>query len=143
MKAMTQYIMEAITRWTLGFMVVLFGGICQAAYLSPEYLAIAPDGKTLYITAATSSELLIYDTTIGKTIGRWPLPCQPSGITVAADGTVYVTGGNAEGTLYKLDATGKILAKVETGHTPLAPVVTRDGQTVWVLNRFDNNVSSH
>jgi len=124
----------------IGFIVVLFSGLYQAAYLSPEYMAVAPDGKTLYVTMATSNELLLYDTNNGKAIGRWTLPCDPSGVTVAADGTVYVTGGNAEGALYELDATGKILAKVETGHTPLSPVVARDGKTVYVLNRFDNSV---
>lgn len=140
MKAITRYIMEAITRWAFGFIVVLSGGICPAQYLSPGYLAVAPDGKTLYVTAATSNELLLYDTTNGKTIGRWPLPCAPDGVTVSTDGAVYVTGGNAEGALYELDATGKILARVETGHTPLAPVVARGGKTVYVLNRFDNSV---
>ncbi len=132
--------MEAITRWTFGFIIVLFCGICQAAYLSPEYLAVAPDGKTLYVTAATSNALLLYDTTNGKTIGRWQLPCHPGGVTVADDGTVYVTGGYAEGALYELDATGKVMARVETGHMPLAPVVARGGKTVCVLNRFDNSV---
>lgn len=132
--------MKALTRWVVVFIFVLFSGICQAAYLSPEYLAVSPDGKTLYVTAATSDELLLYDIVSGRTIGGWTLPCHPSGITVASDGTVYVTGGNADGDLYKLDATGKILARIKTGHTPLAPVVAGDGETVCVLNRFDNSV---
>ena len=57
-----------------------------------------------------------------------------------ADGTVYVSGGAANGALYKLSAAGKLLATVETGHTPISPVVGKDGATVYMLNRFNSNV---
>ena len=134
--------MNTVKRGVLGLVVVgLLGGACSAGYLSPEYLAVAPDGKTLYITAATSSKLLLFDVAGGKVAGEWMLPSDPSGVAVAADGSVYVSGGGANGALYKLSAAGKVLAKVETGHTPLSPVVgKKDGATVFVLNRFNNNV---
>jgi len=114
-------------------------GAQAAAYLSPEYLALAPDGKTVYVTAATDSKLFLFDAAGSKMTGEWSLKVDPSGVAVAPDGTVYVTGGGVEGKLYKLGADGKLIAKVATGHTPMAPVVGKDG-TVYVLNRFNNSV---
>jgi DNA-binding beta-propeller fold protein YncE/mono/diheme cytochrome c family protein len=111
-----------------------------ASYLSPECVAVAPDGKTLYVTAATSSKLLLVDAASGKPAGEWPLKVSPSGVAAAADGTVYVTGGGAEGMLYKFSAAGKALGRVEVGHTPLSPVVSADGASVYVLSRFGNAV---
>ena len=122
--------------------LVLLAGKCAAACLSPEYLAVSPDGKTLYATAATSGELLLFDIATQRLAGEWPLPVNPSGVAVAGDGTIYVTGGGVDGRLLKLDTNGKILAEVKTGHTPISPVVSKDGKTVYVLNRFDNNVTA-
>ena len=133
--------MNALKRRILGLIILGFvAGECSAAYLSPEFLAVAPDGKTLYVTAATSGKLLLFDVAGSKVAAEWPLPCDPSGVAVSADGTIYVSGGGANGALYKLNAAGKILAKVDTGHTPISPVVSKDAATVYVLNRFNNSV---
>jgi YVTN family beta-propeller protein len=133
--------MKAMKRVFLGFAVAGWvGSVCAATYLSPEYVAVAADGKTLYVTAASAGKLLVFDVASAKVAGEWALKIDPSGVAVAADGTVYVTGGGVNGVLLKLGAGGKVLAKIETGHTPMSPVVSRDGATVYVLNRFNNNV---
>ena len=133
--------MKAMKSKVLG-MALTMGLVCgthAAAYLSPEYLAVTPDGKTLYVTAATAGKLLVFDVAGAKVAGEWALKCAPSGVAVAQDGTVYVTAGGVDGVLLKLSAAGKVLGKVETGHTPMSPVVGKDG-TVYVLNRFNNTV---
>jgi YVTN family beta-propeller protein len=133
--------MNALKRGVLELVIAgLLGGTCSAECLSPEYLAVAPNGKTLYVTGATSGKLLLFSVIDRKVVGEWTLPCNPSGVAVAADGTVYVSGGGLDGVLYQLSAAGKILAKVKTGHTPISPVIAQDGATVYVLNRFNNNV---
>lgn len=134
--------MKAMTNGALG-MVLAAGLMCGSqagAYLSPEYLAVAPDGKTLYVTAATAGKLLVFDPAGSKVSAEWALKSAPSGVAVAPDGTVYVTAGGVDGTLIKLSAAGKALGKVEVGHTPMSPVVSKDGATVYVLNRFNNSV---
>jgi YVTN family beta-propeller protein len=55
---------------------------------------------------------------------------------------VYVTVGGVGGKLCKVSAAGKVLGEVVTGHTPMAPVIAKDGATVYVLNRFDNTVAA-
>jgi YVTN family beta-propeller protein len=133
--------MNAVKRGVLGFVLAgCAGGACAASYLSPEYVAAAPDGKTLYVTAATAGKLLVFDVAGSKVTGEWALKTEPSGLAVAADGAVFVTGGGVEGMLLKLSAAGKVLAKVATGHTAMAPVIGNNGATVYVLNRFNNAV---
>jgi YVTN family beta-propeller protein len=126
----------------LFWMIAVTTSSCAAAYVSPEYLAVSPDSKTLYVTAATAGKVVLVDTTRGTPTGQWPLAVEPSGIAVASDGAVFVTGRGAGGGLYKFDATGKLLAKARTGHTPVAPIVAADGKTVYVLNRFDDSVAA-
>ncbi len=135
--------MKAVNVWGVVLLAaVLADGAGAAAYLSPEHLALAPDGKTLYVTARTAGKVLLVDSADGKSRGGWDVRGEPSGVAVGADGSVYVTAGEAEGFLYKYSAAGKVLGKVATGHTPMGPVVGADGATVYVLNRYANTVSA-
>ena len=133
MKAMKSWV------WGLALAGIACGAQASASYLSPEYLAVAPDGKTMYVTAATAGKLLIIDPATSKISGECSIKGNPSGVAVAPDGTVFVTGGGVDGKLFKVSAAGKVLDKVSTGHTSMAPVVGKDG-LVFVLNRFNNNV---
>ena len=123
--------------------LVLMGLTCYGlakTYISPEYVALAPDGKTIYVTAATSKKILKIDSATDQVVEEWTLKANPSGIAVANDGTLYVTGGAEEGKLFKLNAAGKTKDSLAVGHTPMAPVVSADGKIVYLLNRFNNNV---
>jgi len=130
-----------------------------ASYVSPECLAVAPDGKRAYVTSATGGRLLVIDLGRAKIAGEWLLKneterprgfwsslfgggatagsADPSGVAVAPDGTVFVTGGGAEGFVQKFAADGTPAVQAAAGHTPLAPVVSPDGATLYVLCRFD------
>ncbi|MEI7901308.1 MAG: c-type cytochrome [bacterium] len=133
--------MKAVKSGLICFVVMgVVGSVCAANYLSPEYMAVAPGGQTMYVTEATAGKLLVFDIAGAKVAGEWDLKRNPSGVAVATNGTVFVTGGEEEGVLLKLGEGGKVLGKVATGHTPMAPVVSQDGATVYVLNRFNNNV---
>ena len=108
--------------------------------LSPEYAAPSPDGTKLYVTAATSDSLLVFNTATDKLAAEWILPCKPSGVAVAANGTVYITGGGVDGALHALSSEGKPIGRVAVGHTPLAPILDESGATVYVPNRFGGDV---
>ena len=111
-----------------------------AEYLSPEYLAVANDGKKVVATCATAKKLIAINGENGEKLEETALKFQPSGIAVGKDGCIYVTGGGVEGQLLKLNAEGKPLKTVELGHTPIAPSVSPDGKTVCAANRFSNTV---
>lgn len=109
-------------------------------YLSPEYLALTPDGSQVYVTAQTAKRLLVVDGVSGGVVESWRLAVEPSGVVVGGEGAVFVTGGGSKGHLYKYDAGGKVRGRVAVGHTPMSPVVSPDGGVVYLVNRFDNMV---
>ena len=143
--------------------MVIGAAVCveAASYVSPECLAMTPDGKRAYVTSATGGRLLVLDLGNAKIAGEWLLKneterprgfwssifgggearsADPSGVAVAPDGTVFVTGGGAGGFVQKFTAGGTPAVQAAAGHTPLAPVVSPDGSTLYVPCRFDSCV---
>ena len=116
---------------------------CGQTYLSPCDIDPQPNGKWLYVTAASGQKILIFDTASRAVLGELPFPCVLSGTTVRSDGSVlYVTGGGADGRVFPVDAnSGTIGTPIKAGHTPNSPVLSPDGKTLYVCNRFDNDVS--
>ena len=115
-----------------------------SAYVSPENLAVSPDGRTIYVTCATAQRVMAVSLD-GATSCVWqvattqtaqPVPVNPTGIAVASSSDVWLTCGVQGGELQRYGADGVLRQAVAVGHSPCAPVVTRDGRTVYVLNRF-------
>lgn len=117
---------------------------CASAqdYLSPCDVAISPDGQTLYVAAATGHQLLFFDVATTSVVRRVALPDAASGVVPSADGqTLWVTGGGYNGFVWPVDvASGRLGSPIPVGHTPMAPVLSPDGNTLYVCNQFDNDV---
>ena len=108
------------------------------SYLSPEFLAPAPDGGA-YVTEATAARVAEVSRD-GRVVRQWPVAANPTGIA-AGGGFVYVTCGEANGELRKYAPDGTCVKTAPVGHSPCGPVLSRDGRTVYVLNRFLAQVS--
>src|SRR5437016_9711218 len=55
---------------------------------------------------------------------------------------LYVTCAASESKLCVVDVAGwKIRGFLDAGHTAIAPVVSRDGKTLFVCNQFNDDVS--
>ncbi len=116
-------------------------------YASPEFLAAAADGKGVFATCATGAKVVALGVD-GSARGGWSLESRlvkgvrvnPTGIA-AAGGFVYVTCGVQAGELQKYKEDGTFVASASVGHSPCAPVVSPDGRIVYVMNRFQNQVS--
>ena len=108
------------------------------SYLSPEFLAPAPDGGA-YVTEATAARVAEVSRD-GRVVRQWPVAANPTGIA-AGGGFVYVTCGEANGELRKYAPDGACVKTAAVGHSPCGPVLSRDGRTVYVLNRFLAQVS--
>ena len=116
--------------------VLVFACACAASaqsYLSPEFLAPAPDGGA-YVTEATAARVAEVSRD-GRVVRQWPVAANPTGIA-AGGGFVYVTCGEANGELRKYAPDGKCVKTAAVGHCPCGPVLSKDGRTVYVLNRF-------
>ena len=122
----------------------------ESVYVSPENVAVSPDGATVYVTCATARRIMamapdgsgqrFWDVATTKTSS--PVPVNPTGLAVAQDGGVWVTCGVQGGELQKYSADGTLQKAAAVGHSPCAPVVSRDGRTVYVLNRFPAKISA-
>lgn len=114
-----------------------------ADLLSPTALAASPDGKTLYVACATAGRVAVFDTGTRKITRTIVVPDSPQGLALSRDGTtLYVTCAAQESTVCVVDtAKAKVTAKIPTGHNTLAPVISPDGNTLFVCNRFNNEVA--
>ena len=67
----------------------------------------------------------------------------PTGLCLSADGqTLFVTCAAAASRVCVVNtAQGKVVQEFRAGHTAMAPVLSPDGQTLFVCNRFDDDVS--
>lgn len=119
----------------------------ESAYASPEFLAACPDGSGVYATCATGRSVVRMGAD-GRIVRRFEIasrqagvPVNPTGIAVSKD-AVYVTCGVQAGELQKFSLDGRLLGFAAVGHSPCAPVVSADGKTVFVMNRFAGKVSA-
>ncbi|MDE0838992.1 MAG: c-type cytochrome, partial [Kiritimatiellae bacterium] len=71
------------------------------------------------------------------------MPAPPTGIVLGPAGKkLYVTCAAPISTVVVLDvASGKEIASIPTGHTAMGPAISPDGKTLYVCNRFDNEVA--
>jgi YVTN family beta-propeller protein len=111
-------------------------------YLSPIAMVADGAGKTIYIAEATAGQVAVFDVATQKVTANIAIGQPVSGVAISTDRTkLYITAGAAKGHLCIVDIKGrKVLARIPVGHTPMSPVVTRNGDTVYVCNRFDNTI---
>ncbi len=132
-----------INTWGAG---LLLGAVLAAqsqTYLSPYDLDPGADASTLYVTAQTGHKLLTFSTGKRAVTGEIAFDVPLNGTAVSRDGkTLYVTGGESEGLVFIVDAaSGRIEKSIPVGHSPTAPVLSPDGKTLYVCERFNNRIA--
>ena len=138
--------MKLLPRFTTAAATLLasmFGLAKDAAPLSPTDLVASPDGQTLYVACATAGQVAVFDTGTHEIARTIAVPDSPLGLALSRDGaTLYVTCAAPESTVCVVDtAGGKVTAKIPAGHTTVAPVLSPDGKTLFVCNRFNHEVA--
>lgn len=115
----------------------------QPGSLSPAALTAAPDGTRLFIACATANEVAVFGVASGAVTKHIPVPHTPSGLALSTDGArLYVTCAAPQSSVRVLDtSSGKTLATLPAGHSSTAPVLSPDGKTLFVCNRFNNDIS--
>ena len=112
--------------------------------LSPIALATDAARGRVYVARQSDSSIGVIDAAEAQLVQAFSVPESPNGVTLSPDGLrLYVAAGGAAGHVYVLDApsAGTALQTLAAGHTPLSPVVSPDGGTLYVCNRFDDDVS--
>lgn len=114
----------------------------EPIYLSPSDLVATRDGKQLFIACATARKVLVFDMEVGSVRDSIGVPDSPVGLTLSPDEKqLFVTCAAPKSTICIIDvASHRLTDKITAGHTAMAPVLSPDGKTLYVCNRFDNNV---
>lgn len=113
----------------------------EPAYASPVALAVG-EGATVLAALHGTRTVAEVDLDAGRVTRRMPLSLPPTGLAIdPARRVVYATGDGPDGRLFRLSlATGQVEASLPAGHTPMAPVLSRDGKTLYLCSRFDTCV---
>ena len=119
------------------------GAPAPSGDLSPSALAVSPDGQNLCVACSTAKQVLVFNTAQRKVTKRLALPAEPSGLALSPDGArLFVTCAGPASQVCVMDIpSGKVLQTLTAGHTALSPVLSPDGKTLFVCNRFNDAVS--
>ncbi|MCC6145067.1 MAG: hypothetical protein IT368_14775, partial [Candidatus Hydrogenedentes bacterium] len=132
----------------LSLSLCFFAGVVAFAdgppqYVSPGIMVMSPAQDLIYIGAQTANKVLVFDLA-GKVVAREiPVSAAPTGLALSSDGALLIaTLAGAPGKVVFLTAgDGGVLKEIPAGHTPMAPVCTADGKTLFICNRFDGTVA--
>jgi DNA-binding beta-propeller fold protein YncE len=120
-------------------LVCLSTGAAEAEerYLSPASMVACNGGKTLYVACETAENIQVFDTDTEKVVARYPVVAVSELALTPDESRLFVTAGSFNGSVHELDAkSGRIVRSLPAGHTPVSPVVSADGKTLYYCNRF-------
>ncbi len=133
----------------LGVFVVLAGAINGAApksddWLGPCAVVCDPGGQKLYVAQAKANRVAVYDTDSGAMKPLMDLPASPTGLAISGDGKMlYATCAAPQGVVCAIDISDGETADMRmfpAGLGACSPVLSPDGKTLYVCNRFDDEV---
>jgi YVTN family beta-propeller protein len=114
------------------------GTIVTTVPVANQAVAMAFDGRYLWVGSADSGSVTQVDTTIGQAIRTTKIGGRPIGITVTADG-VWVAD-NAGSAVTRLDSgTGQPTATVRVGPNPLG--FAQINQDLWVFSQSEQRAT--
>jgi DNA-binding beta-propeller fold protein YncE len=117
----------------------------QDVFLAPTALAASRDGSTLWVGCERTAEVLRVRAADGAILRRVALPGPASGLALAPDESVlFATCGGPTGWVCRIAlADDTLIHRVRAGYQAQAPLLSPDGNTLIVCNRFDHDLSLH
>ncbi|HUT10991.1 MAG TPA: cytochrome D1 domain-containing protein [Thermoguttaceae bacterium] len=121
----------------------LSAATASQSYLGPVALVASHEQDALFVACADARKILEVDLAGGHVARHLAVPGEPTGLVLSRDGTrLVVTCAAVKSTVCVIDPSAmKVIAKIPAGHTAVGPVISPDGQRLYVCNRFDNDVS--
>ena len=112
--------------------------------MSPKSIVVSKSGDKIFIADETANKITIVKLNESREISHIDLKAKPTGLVLSADGEkLYCTLGESKGKLIEINLiSGEIERSLIVGHTPMSPIVSKDGQTLYLCNRFENNIYS-
>jgi YVTN family beta-propeller protein len=111
-------------------------------YFSPYAVAVAPDGRRVYVTGRTASEVAVVDLVRAEVTAQIGGVRQPTGLALTGDGSTLYVASHDSNTVTAIDtADDKQRQKIAVGNRPSGLVLSPDGERLYVCNRMSNDVS--
>ena len=94
----------------------------------PAGMAVAPNGKFVYVAENVGDRLAVVDTATGEIVQRFPTDHYPYGVILSADGHLFISAwGGTTVSEFRVLAEGRLayLGRIEVGRHPSALAATR------------------
>lgn len=113
-----------------------------AGYRSPLALAVAPDGKTVYVSDKTAQCVTVVDVAANKPVRDIAVPGEPNGLALSADGTkLYVAERKAHAVAVIDTAKAAVTRRLPVGPWPVAVTLAAKTNRLYACNQGDHSVS--
>ena len=109
----------------------------EQGYLSPSDIAASEDGSVLYLACATANRIQLFDVEKEEVSSHFEVEGIRELVLSPDESRIFALCGEFKGRLVEIDAkSGKTIRSFPAGHTPMAPVISTDGKTLFFCNRF-------
>lgn len=115
----------------------------EPSYMSPSVVR-SDNERYLYAIGKTAAELVQLDLVTEEIVRVLDLPTtEANGIVLCPTGLLaFVTAGASTGNVFIVDLEEFVIKEtIPVGHTPTSPVLSPDGNSLYVANRFTNDIS--
>lgn len=109
----------------------------------PAGLAFAPDGRTLYVAENLGDALAVVDVATGQVRQRLATERYPYAVTVAPDGTVYVSAwGGHTVSVFRPGSDDQLIpdGRIPVARHPSAMLLSRDGARLFVVSASTDRI---
>lgn len=116
--------------------------VLEADYRTPRDLTVSPDGKTLYVVAEDTEQLLVVSTRMGVVTDRVPLGDYPHSVVVDQTGaTGYVSNLWSDHVSVIDLQEGRVTDTLETGAGPSGLELGPEERYLYVANQYSDDCS--
>ncbi|MEP7340263.1 MAG: beta-propeller fold lactonase family protein [Acidobacteriota bacterium] len=114
----------------------------KGEYAFPAGIAVAPDGKRLYVAENLANKIAVVDLSNNQVITKIEVGEYPYDCLVSNDGKrVYVSNWGSRSIAVIDPASNSVTGNIQVGDHPNDLELTRDGKTLYVANANSNTVS--
>jgi YVTN family beta-propeller protein len=111
-------------------------------YKTPVNLAIAPDGRMLFVVCEQSNSVVLIDTTLGRAVAEIAVGQRPHAAALSSDGAVLYVSNRFSGTVSVIDVLRRsVVGEIPVGAGPHGLRLSADGRQLFVLNTEEDTLS--
>ena len=115
----------------------------KSGFLGPTDLVFLPDRQQLIVALLEASRIDVIDIRSHRRQRHISLPLPATGLAIDPRANLlYVTAGKSFSKIYVIDVCKqKIIRTIAAGHSAISPVLNRQGDVLYICNRFENQIS--